>query len=125
MGDALVSGAPTPALREAATAWFHAWRFTVPLPKESGYDVLLGRALDDLESRLAGAEQTMQTPELVTELTGFTDPRVMPEVQEDAGRIAAATGVPEVHVSWAQVDDAVTALRDGDEAEETGLEVER
>ncbi len=34
------------------------------------------------------------TAELVTELTGFTDPRVVREVLEDAARIAAATGVP-------------------------------
>ncbi len=34
------------------------------------------------------------TAELVTELTGFTDPRVVHEVLEDAARIAAVTGVP-------------------------------
>ncbi len=31
---------------------------------------------------------------VVTELTGFTDPRVVREVLEDAALIAAATGVP-------------------------------
>ncbi len=34
------------------------------------------------------------TAELVTEMTGFTVPRVVRETLEDAARIAAATGVP-------------------------------
>ncbi len=41
----------------------------------------------------------MLTGELVTELTGFTDPRVLREVLEDAARIEAATGVPACDVA--------------------------
>ncbi len=67
--------------------------------RESGYEEVLGRALDDLEARLSRTERAPLTPEFVTELTGLTDPRVVREVQEDAARIAAATGVPEDQVA--------------------------
>lgn len=80
----------TSSLRQVAAAWLLAWHFRIPMPTEAGHAEALERAVDDLRERLTPPPLTAS---LVTELTGFTDRRVIAEVLEDAARIASVTGV--------------------------------